>query len=84
MVVSGMPPSGLLVHNPALTVLPNYLLSFHIRSRDIVALAGVAQWIEHEPANQEPKGRWFDSQSGHMPGLQARTLVAGAREATTH
>ena len=32
-------------------------------------LAGVAQWIEHWPVNQ--RGRWFDSQSGHMPGLQA-------------
>ena len=35
------------------------------------ALAGVAQWIEHRPANQ--KGRWFDSQSRYMPGLQARS-----------
>ena len=32
----------------------------------------------------EPKGCWFDSQSGHMPGLQARTPVGGAQEATTH
>ena len=26
----------------------------------------------------------FDSQSGHMPGLLARSLVGGMREATTH
>ena len=32
----------------------------------------------------EPKGHWFDSQSGHMPGLQARSLVEGTWEATTH
>ena len=32
----------------------------------------------------EPKGRWFDSPSGHTPGLQARSPVGGAREATTH
>ena len=32
----------------------------------------------------KPKGHWFDSQSGHMPGLQARSLVGGAWEATTH
>ena len=32
----------------------------------------------------EPKGRWFHSQSGHMPGLRARCPVGGAREATTH
>ena len=32
----------------------------------------------------EPKGYWFDSQSGHMPGLQARFPTQGMREATTH
>ena len=32
----------------------------------------------------EPKGHWFDSQSGHMPGLWARSPVGGTREATTH
>ena len=26
----------------------------------------------------EPKGRWFHSQSGHMPGLWARSPVGGA------
>ena len=30
------------------------------------ALAGIAQWIEHK---LQPKGRQFNSQSGHMPGL---------------
>ena len=32
----------------------------------------------------EAKGRWFNSQSGHMPGLQARSPVRGAWEATIH
>ena len=32
----------------------------------------------------EQKGCWFDSRSGHMPGLQARSPVGGVREATTH
>ena len=41
----------------------------------IVALAGVAQWIECRPANH--KGRWFDSQSGHMPGLLAKSPGVG-------
>ena len=32
----------------------------------------------------EPKGRWFDSQSGHMPELWARSAVRGGWEATTY
>ena len=32
----------------------------------------------------ETKGCWFDSQSGHMPGLQSRSPVEGTEEATTH
>ena len=30
----------------------------------------------------EPKDRWLDSLSGHMPGLQARAPVGGVQEAT--
>ena len=41
---------------------------------------GSVDWV---PACK-PKGRWFDSQSGHMPGLWARSPVGGAREETTH
>ena len=41
---------------------------------------GSVDWV---PAC-EPKGYRFDSQSGHMPGLWARSPVGGAREATTH
>ncbi|KAF6107527.1 ADP ribosylation factor like GTPase 3 [Phyllostomus discolor] len=36
------------------------------------ALAGVAQWTEHRPTNQR-----VSSQSGHRPGLQARSPVGG-------
>ena len=32
----------------------------------------------------EPKGHQFNSQSGHIPGLQARSPVGGAWEATAH
>ena len=46
------------------------------------ALAGVAQWIKQGLC--EPMGHQFDSQSGHMPGLQTRSPVGGMREATTH
>ena len=45
-----------------------------------LAVADVTQWIECQAC--EPKGRWLDSQSGPMPGLQARSPVGGAREAT--
>ena len=45
-------------------------------------LAGVAQWTEHQPENE--KGHRFDSQSGHMLGLWARSQVGDTREATTH
>ena len=45
-------------------------------------LAGVAQWIEHQPENQGVTGSI--PRLGHMPGLQARFPVRGAREATTH
>ena len=31
----------------------------------------------------EAKGHWFDSQSGNVPGLQARSPVGGAGKATT-
>ena len=38
------------------------------------ALAGVAQWIERGP---RPKGLLLEPQSGHTPGLQARSPVGG-------
>ena len=37
--------------------------------------------VDRAPAC-ELKGHWFDSQSGHMPGLRARSPVGGVREAT--
>ena len=40
-------------------------------------------FVDWEPAC-EPKGHWFNSQSGHIPGLRARSPVGGAREVTTH
>ena len=40
----------------------------------VVALTGVAQWIV--PAC-EPRGHWFDFQSGHMPGLWAQVPGRG-------
>ena len=41
-------------------------------------------WLSGSSAGCEPKGRQFNSQSGHMPGLLARSPVGGTREATTH
>ena len=43
---------------------------FVSNKKGVGALAGVAQWTE-------PNGRWFDSWSGHMPGLGARFPVGG-------
>ena len=31
----------------------------------------------------EPNARWFDRQSGHIPGMRARSQVGGVQEATT-
>ena len=41
---------------------------------------GSVDWV---PACEPNSGR-FDSQSGHMPGLQARSPVGGMQETTTH
>ena len=41
---------------------------------------GSVDWV---PACK-PKGRGFHSQSGHMPGLWARSPVGAPRETTTH
>ena len=46
-----------------------------------IALAGVAQWVEHQPAN--PKAAISIPQSGHMPGLRARSPVGCVQEATS-
>ena len=48
--------------------------------KKILALAGVAQWIECQPANQRVAGSI--PSLGHMPGLQNRSPVGGAQEAT--
>ena len=45
------------------------------------ALAGVAQWLS---AGLWTKGSLVDSQSGHTPGLRARSPVGNVQEATTH
>ena len=37
----------------------------------LLARSAVVQWVGHCPAN--PKGHGFDSRSGHLPGLQARS-----------
>ena len=44
--------------------------------------AGVAQWTECRPVNPRVSGS--SPSLGHMPRLQARSLVGGAWEAATH
>ena len=48
----------------------------------MASLAGVAQWLKHQPANQSIEGSQFYSQSGHMPELQAGSLVGVVQEVT--
>ena len=63
-----------------------YIYFFRIKSfrkyKNTSALAGVAQWIECWPANQNVAGSIPNL--GHMPGLQTRSPVRDAQEATTH
>ena len=44
-----------------------------------LALAGVAQWIELQPANQR-----VDSQAGHMPRMCTKSPVGGVHERQPH
>ena len=58
----------------------------HLRGYVLKTLKSVSGWcgsVDWAPA-YKPKGHRFDSQSGHLPGLQARSLIGGAWEATTH
>ena len=53
----------------------------HIESeRNSPGWCGSVDWV---PACKA-KGHQFDSQSGHMPGMWARSPIAGMSEATTH
>ena len=54
-----------------------------LKKKFIHALAGVAQWIECQPASQLNQHHWFNSQAGHKPGLQAWSPGGGVREAST-
>ena len=47
-----------------------------ILKKTIFSLTGVSQWIECKLGNQ--MRCWVDFQSGHLPGLQARSPVGGA------
>ena len=49
----------------------------HLKMHPSPGWCGSVDWA---PACEQ-KGHQFDSQSGHMPGLQARSPVGGAREA---
>ena len=60
-----------------------FLLTFTLSPLNfLLALAGVAQWIECGPVNQSV---WFGSQLGRMPELQDRSgPQLGARERQPH
>ena len=52
----------------------------NLKYQEYIALAGLVGWV----LTCEPKGYWFNSQSGHMPGLWARSPVGGIRETTNY
>ena len=56
-----------------LICLLNYQVCYILEKNKQTALAGVAQLLGASPPT--PKGWGFDSQSGHMPRLKARSLV---------
>ena len=55
--------------------------SFSIKINKYLALAGMAQWIECQPADQGVDG--LVPSLGHMPGLWARSLM-GACDRQLH
>ena len=48
----------------------------------LVWLRGLGRGLGSLPTTFILKGHWFNSQLGHVPGLQARSLGEGVREAT--
>ena len=75
-----LPPAPPSV-SPFLTLSLSLSL-FSLIKKEEIALAGVAQWIEHGPVNQRVAG--LIPSLGHIPGLQARLPVGDMWEATTH
>ena len=73
--------TGELKQFPKSEALLNIRCVYRVKKKQPPVLAGVAQWTECWPANQS---RWFDSLSGHMPGLPARSPVGDVWEAGIH
>ena len=73
-----------VVHAPPCTrLLPGgHGCSGWLENKDITG-SGRCGSVDGAPACK-PKGHRFDSHSGHMPGLWARSPVGGAQEATIH
>ena len=83
--ISLPPPFSFSLHAPhlcpPLSISPPLSSFLSLSKINTLALAGVAQWIECQPADQ----RVTDSISslGYMPGLWARSPERGTWEATT-
>ena len=56
-----------------------WFVNWHSKIHASPGWCGSVDW----EADCEAEGRWFDSRSGHMPGLRARSPVGCARKATT-
>ena len=73
-------PYPVFFFNPHLRICLLILFYFF---KDFISFPGWCGSLDWVPVC-EPKGRQFNSQSGHMPGLQASSPVGCAQEATTH
>ena len=78
-------PSGLWDNTPTnwITLTRARLALFFFLNVFLIFSPGWCSSVDWAPAC-ESKGHWFNSQSGHMPGLWAKTPVGGVLEATTH
>ena len=76
----------LIIHQSSLSVIlirvnhlhQNLSQSFYLKRSPAWCVS--VDWV----LAYEPKGCLFNSQSGHVPGLQPRSPVGGTQEATTH
>ena len=63
-----------------LSVNNGNFIYYFLREQNSPGWCGLVDWV----LAYKPKGCWFDSHSGQMPGLQAKSPVGGMWKATPH